>query len=129
MNRQVLATIAVILGLLGALYYIYEMVTGPAPWHDHVYMVALFALISVFSYPNACYGSFNEVHSVYLLDRAWREAAAGYIVIGVLLVVSLILHCTQSLDYLRQELGSLIVLAAFAGSTYYRYRKQRKRLR
>ncbi len=43
MNRQVLATIAVILGLLGALYYIYEMVTGPAPWHDHIYMVALFA--------------------------------------------------------------------------------------
>ena len=129
MNRQVLATIAVILGLLGALYYIYEMVTGPAPWHDHVYMVALFALISIFSYPNACYGSFNEVHSVYLLDRVWHEASAGYIVIGVLLVVSLILHCTQSLDYPREELGSLIVLAAFAGSTYYRYRKQRKRLR
>ena len=55
--------------------------------------------------------------------------AAGYIVIGVLLVVSLILHCTQSLDYLREELGALIVLAAFAGSTYYHYRKQRKRLR
>ena len=84
--------------------------------------------MTVFSYPNACYGSPNEIHSLYLLDLAWRKVAVGYIVIGVLLVVSLILHCTQSLDYLREELGSLVVLAAFAGSTYYRYRKQRKRL-
>lgn len=129
MNRRVIATIAVVLGVLGVLYYIYEMASGPAPWHDHIYMVALFALITVFSYPVACYGPASEIHSLYLLDRAWREMAAGYIVIGVLLVVSLILHCTQSLDYLREELGALIVLAAFAGSTYYHYRKQRKRLR
>lgn len=128
MDRKMVATVCVILCLVGILYYAYQMIGDIRAWHDYLYMLCLFGTIAVSAYPIACYGSTSEIHSRYLLDRTWREQFVGYSVIAVVVVVSLLINLSEPLSYLKYELGSLALLILLAGGTYLSYRKQRRSL-
>lgn len=134
MDRKMLATILSVAGFIGVLYFLFQIITDFEDMHQHLYMLSLFAILTVSCYPVACYGLPSEIHSLYLLDKIRAGFITAFVIIGVLLIGGMIYGLVtepQAVVWgvIRREVRAFVIMVIFASGIYYQYHRQRRKLK
>jgi uncharacterized membrane protein len=134
MDRKMLATILSVAGFIGVLYFLFQIITDFGEMHQHLYMLSLFAILTVVCYPVACYGLPGEIHSLYLLDKIRAGFITAFSIIGVLLLGGVIYGLVTEpqavvWEVIRREVRAFVIMVLFAFGVYYQYHRQRRKLK